>query len=68
MTAQERELLINDPIEIEEIENNSFIVKYSTMPQRAFSKDWSKFFQGDDKNKLSIEKIKKGPRKQPLLF
>ncbi|MFH2057923.1 MAG: site-specific DNA-methyltransferase [Pseudomonadota bacterium] len=45
MTAQERELLINDPVGIKALDENTVKVEYSTEPQQEFCKDWSEFFE-----------------------
>jgi len=68
MTAQERELLINDPIGIEESDRNTVKVEYSTVPQQGFCKDWSEFFESTSNTNDSIEGLKKGPNSQLSLF
>ena len=57
MTAQEKELLLNEPLNITIIEENLSIVDYSTIPQQEFCKDWSKIFQEEKKNFI-IENLK----------
>ena len=68
MTAQERELLINDPVRIEESDGNTVKVEYSTEPQQEFCKDWSEFFESTSNTNDSIEDLKKGSNSQPSLF
>ncbi|MGA7146837.1 MAG: site-specific DNA-methyltransferase [Desulfobacterales bacterium] len=41
MTAQEKELLLNDALQIMKEENGCFEVKYSAQPQPEFCKNWS---------------------------
>ena len=41
MTAQEKELIFNDPINITRMENGMLEVDYSNKPQPEFCKDWS---------------------------
>lgn len=41
MTAQEKELIFNDPLDITETEKSIFQVDYSDKPQPEFCKDWS---------------------------
>ena len=57
MTAQEKELQLNEPLNITTIEENLSIVDYSTVPQQEFCKDWSKIFQEEKKNFI-IENLK----------
>ncbi|MFC1830227.1 DNA-methyltransferase [Thermodesulfobacteriota bacterium] len=40
MTAQERELIFNDPMRITAPEKNTFAVEYAKRPQPEFCKDW----------------------------
>lgn len=57
ITAQEKELLINEPVNIKTIENNISIVEYSAVAQKEFCKDWSIIFQGEKENSI-IENLK----------
>ncbi|MDA3790245.1 MAG: site-specific DNA-methyltransferase [Desulfobacula sp.] len=57
MTAQEKELLINEPLNIKTIEENLSIVDYSLVAQKEFCKDWSKIYQEEKKNFI-IENLK----------
>ncbi|MBU1696077.1 MAG: site-specific DNA-methyltransferase [Proteobacteria bacterium] len=57
MTAQEKELLINEPLNIKTIEENLSIVDYSLVAQQEFCKDWSKIYQEEKKNFI-IENLK----------
>lgn len=41
MTAQEREIIINDPLNIAQLETGLFEVEYSAEPQKEFCKNWS---------------------------
>jgi hypothetical protein len=41
MTAQEKELLINDPVNITQSVAGMFEVDYSDRPQSEFCKNWS---------------------------
>lgn len=67
MTAQEKELLINDPINVYEVDGNLTGVEYSTKPQPEFCKEWSEIFNTNETN-LSMEKLKKTRDKQRSLF
>ena len=57
MTAQEKELLINEPLNIKTIEENLSIVDYSLVAQKEFCKDWPKIYQEEKKNFI-IENLK----------
>jgi len=48
MTAQEKELIINDPVDITQPENGIFEVEYSNKPQPEFCKDWPKELKQKD--------------------
>ena len=41
MTAQEKELILNDPLDITQPEGGKFEVEYSDKPQSEFCKNWS---------------------------
>jgi DNA modification methylase len=41
MTSQERDIILNELINLDETFNNTFEVKYSEKPQKEFCKDWS---------------------------
>ncbi len=58
LTAQEKELLINDPVKINNNDNNSTTVEYSDKPQPAFCKEWGTIFQSKQ-IVPEIEKLKK---------
>ena len=45
MTAQERGLIFNDPLNIKTSEKNIFEVEYSNKPQQEFCKNWSQELQ-----------------------
>jgi len=51
MTAQERELIFNDPMRIAVPEANTFEIEYSEKPQPEFCKNWSAELQ---KQKLDV--------------
>jgi DNA modification methylase len=51
MTAQEKELIFNDPLDITETEKSIFQVDYSDKPQPEFCKDWSAELQ---KHRLEV--------------
>jgi modification methylase len=51
MTAQERELILNDPLDIMRPEGGKFEVNYSDRPQLEFCKNWSDELK---KNKLDV--------------
>ena len=40
ITAQEKELLLNDPVNITQPETRVFVVEYSDEPQPEFCKNW----------------------------
>lgn len=48
MTGQERELILNEVINLGSHSNNKFEVKYSEEPQKEFCKDWSKELKQKD--------------------
>jgi DNA modification methylase len=48
MTSQERELILNELIGLEDIGNDTFEVKYSEEFQKEFCKDWSKELKRKD--------------------
>ena len=41
MTSQEREIILNELINLDDIGDDTFEVKYSEKPQKEFCKDWS---------------------------
>jgi len=41
MTAQEREIIFNDPLNITQIERGLFEIEHSNKPQKEFCKNWS---------------------------
>ena len=51
MTAQEKELILNDPMDITQPERGEFKVNYSDKPQSEFCKNWSDELK---KNKLDV--------------
>jgi len=50
MTAQEKELLINEPLDIKITDENVSIVDYSLKAQKEFCKDWSEIYQDEKHN------------------
>ena len=42
MTAQEKALLLNDPIRIDRLKENIFEIEYATEPQPEFCRDWNR--------------------------
>jgi len=48
LTSQEKELIINDPVDITQPEKGIFEVEYSNKPQPEFCKDWSKELKQKD--------------------
>jgi len=48
MTAQEKELIFNDPLNITQAETGVFEVEYSDRPQPEFCKNWSKELKQKD--------------------
>ena len=51
MTAQEKELILNDPLDITQPEGGEFEVNYSDKPQSEFCKNWSDELK---ENKLDV--------------
>jgi DNA modification methylase len=45
MTAQEKELLLNDMLKIEKSENTDFVATYSKAPQPEFCRDWDSLLE-----------------------
>jgi modification methylase len=64
MTSQERDLILNEPMDIKDVKDDTFQVTYREEPQKEFCKDWAKelkrknlnwiteqsFYAGRDKN------------------
>ncbi len=48
MTSQERELILNELIRLDDIDSDTFDVKYSETPQKEFCKNWSKELERKD--------------------
>jgi DNA modification methylase len=48
MTAQEKDLLLNDVLEVNNAEQNGFTAIYSKGPQSEFCKDWLNLFETGD--------------------
>jgi DNA modification methylase len=57
MTAQEKELLIDEPLSVKAVEENISIVEYSSVAQKEFCKDWPTIFQGEKEDSI-IENLK----------
>jgi DNA modification methylase len=57
MTAQEKELLIDEPLNIKFIQDNISIIEYSSVAQTEFCKDWIEIFQTKGKNVI-VENLK----------
>lgn len=53
MTAQEKELIFNDPLNIRESEKSTFKVEYSYKPQPEFCKNWSDKLQENKLDSIS---------------
>ena len=63
ITAQEKQLIINDLINIKETDENTLEVTYSDKPQEVFCKDWSdELKHHDTKNSLKKSYISKQDR------
>jgi hypothetical protein len=45
MTAQEKELLLNDMLKIEKSGNTDFVATYSEDPQPEFCRNWNSLFE-----------------------
>ena len=56
VTAQEKELLFNDPITADEIDTDVLEVTYANGPQKAFCRDWAAALEMDDIHTV-IEKM-----------
>jgi DNA modification methylase len=48
MTAQEKDLLLNDMLKVDESETNKFVAIYSKEPQAEFCKDWGTLLKTDE--------------------
>jgi DNA modification methylase len=71
MTTQEKELLINQPLEIQSSGKNIFTVEYASTAQPEFCRDWTNLVRDDDKNSMVNELKDQGKRqnfKQQSLF
>lgn len=69
MTAQEKDLLLNDVLEVNKVEKNGFTVTYSREPQSEFCKDWLNLLEiGDGGQDLSQLDLNKTGHAQRSLF
>jgi DNA modification methylase len=58
ITAQEKQLIINNLLDIEKTDKNTFKVKYSDKPQEIFCKDWSMELKNYNNETLQEKKWK----------
>jgi DNA modification methylase len=70
MTAQEKDLLLNDVLEVNKAVQNGFTVVYSPKPQPEFCKDWLNVFEtGDYKQDFTkLDSNKTGHTQQKLFW
>ncbi|MCP4024071.1 MAG: site-specific DNA-methyltransferase, partial [Desulfobacteraceae bacterium] len=68
ITNQEKELLLNDPVDMENVDENLIRVNYSTQPQQEFCKDWSDLLSQKNMDNFSIRHFKKSPDQQQSPF
>lgn len=66
VTAQEKDLIINDPTGISIKDGTAVTVDYSELPQEEFYREWGEFF--DKGIKLSVIKMPTSNMKQQTLF
>ena len=53
MTSQERELILNDLMDLEDLGDDTFQVTYSEEPQKEFCKDWAKELNRKNKDRIT---------------
>jgi len=58
MTAQEQELLLNDPLEVKKTETGRYEVAYDDAPQPEFCQDWDQVFKRGRSSPDPEEKIR----------
>lgn len=63
ITAQEKELIFNDPLNIRHSEPGVFQVEYSDKPQPEFCKDWSKELKSKDSDLITKQIYSLSPDK-----
>lgn len=64
MTAQEKNLLINQPLSIQEVREHTFSVEYALSAQPEFCKDWSDIFQNTSPEE--IKQLEKTTARSPF--
>lgn len=52
MTSQERELILNEPMDLKDVKDNTFQVTYREEPQKEFCKDWAKELKRKNLNRI----------------
>jgi DNA modification methylase len=57
MTSQERELILNELIDLKNFKNDTFQVTYSEEPQKEFCKDWPKELKCKNIDRITEEKF-----------
>jgi hypothetical protein len=52
MTSQERELILNEPVDLKDFKDDTFEVTYRKDPQKEFCKDWAKELKRKNLNRI----------------
>ena len=55
MASQERELILNELLDLKEFKDDTFQVTYSEKPQKEFCKDWSKELKRKIQDRITEE-------------
>jgi len=53
MTSQERELILNEIMDLKDLGDDTFQVTYREEPQKEFCKDWSKELKRKDLDRIT---------------
>ena len=60
MTSQERELILNEPMDIKDVKDDTFEVTYREEPQKEFCKDWAKELKRKDIDRITEQSFYAG--------
>jgi len=60
MTSQERELILNEPMDLKDVKDDTFEVTYREEPQKEFCKDWAKELKRKNLNRITEQSFYAG--------
>ena len=60
ITSQERELILNEPMDLKDVKDDTFEVTYREEPQKEFCKDWAKELKRKDIDRITDQSFYAG--------